>query len=107
MYSKYLAERTDKTMLETDKGFIIYSFPDEKTVYIEDIYTIPDHRKSHIASELADQIISLAKEKGCTRALGSVVPSAKGSTISLKVLLSYGMELNSSSNNFILFSKEL
>lgn len=107
MYRKYIAERTDKSMIETDKGFIIYSFPDSNTVYIEDIYTEPDYRKSHVASELADQVISIAKTKGCTKVLGSVVPSAKNSTTSLKVLLAYGMELNSSSNNFILFSREI
>ncbi len=37
--------------------------------------------------------------------LGSVVPSAKGSADSMKVLLSYGMVPFSSTNDFVLFKK--
>lgn len=107
LYKQYTEERTDKFVLETDKGFALYSFPDEKTVYIEDIYTSPDNRFRHTATDLANEISSLAKSKGCTRMLGSVIPTAKNSTESLKVLLAYGMELNSSTNNFILFSKDI
>lgn len=94
-------------MIETEHGFIVYSYPDKDTVYIEDIYTDADHRESHLATALATRVIHIAKTKGCTKAVGSVVPSTKGSTTSLKVLLAYGMSLNSSSNNFILFSMEI
>lgn len=107
LYSQYIAEKTDKSILETDIGFATYSFPDNKTVYIEDIFVLPEYRKSHAASEMADEIIAKAKSKGCTKAIGSVVPSTSNSTDSLKILLAYGMKLDSSANNFILFSKDL
>ena len=56
---------------------------------------------------MADEIAKIAKKEGCTKMLGSVVPSAKNSTISLKVLLAYGMTLQSSTNDFIIFEKEI
>lgn len=107
LYSEYIQEKTVKSIIETDIGFITYGFPDPQTVYIEDLYIIPNARKSNNASDLADKVAAAAKERGCSRMLGSVVPSTKNSTDSLKVLLAYGMRLVSSSNDFILFSKEL
>jgi GNAT superfamily N-acetyltransferase len=74
-------------------------------VYLEDIYILPEYRKNSIASTIANEIASLAKAKGCTRMLGSVIPTANNSTDSLKVLMAYGMKLDSCTNNFILLSK--
>lgn len=108
MYAKYLTEKSDDLILETDKGFATYRYINGgKSVYIIDIYVLPDYRQSQEASTMADNVVALAKEKGCTELIGSVIPSSKGSTTSLKVLLGYGMKLQSSSDNFIVFSKEI
>lgn len=88
-------------------GFASYVFPDENTCYIKDIYVVPELRKTGLASDIAANIEAIAKQRGCTRLIGSVVPSAKGSTSSLKVLLSYGFRLESSANDFILFVKDI
>lgn len=106
LYAQYINERENKQILETEQGFATYSFTKDG-VYIEDIFVSKDYRHNNVASQLADQIIEIAKQKGCTKVFGSVVPSANNSTISLKVLLSYGFKLNSSTNNFILMSKEI
>lgn len=107
MWANYLKEKTEDLMRETEHGFATYKYIDEKTVYIMDLYVDPDFRKSNVASKLADSIIEEAKGKGCVKLLGSVVPSNKNSTASLKVLLAYGMVLKSSSNDFIVFEKEI
>lgn len=107
MWANYLKEKTEDLIRETDQGFATYKYIDEKTVYIMDLYVHPDFRKSNVASSMADSIIGEAKSKGCTKLLGSVVPSNKNSTDSLKVLLAYGMRLKSSSNDFIVFEKEI
>ena len=107
LYSAYIREKTDKAILETEMGFCTYSFPDESTVYIQDIYTIPEARKTGEAAEMADRVCEIARSKGCSRLIGSVIPSTKGSTDSLRVLLAYGMRLDSATNDFILFSKDL
>lgn len=107
-YANYLRERTDDEILETERGFVSYRFlPDGKSVYIVDIYVLPEFRKGKEASAMADDICRLSKQRGCIELIGSVIPSNKGSTDSLKVLLSYGMTLKGSSNDIIFFSKEL
>jgi len=105
LYADYIAENTHGHVIETEKGFASYVFSDEKTCYIKDIYVVPEFRHEREASDIADHIERLAKARGCTSLLGSVVPSAKGSTTSLKVLLAYGFKLESSSSDFILFRK--
>lgn len=108
LWADYLREKTNDLVLETDKGFAVYRYLDEgKTVYIVDIYVSPDFRGYKCASNIADIIVEKAKEKGCTKLLGSVVPSSKNSTTSLKVLLGYEMTLDSSTQDFILFKKEI
>jgi GNAT superfamily N-acetyltransferase len=108
LYAKYLAERTNDRILERNHSFATYRFiPEQKAVYIIDIYVEPDFRKAGNAAAMADEIAKIAKTEGCTKMLGSVVPSAKNSTASAKVLLAYGMSLQSSTNDFVLFEKEI
>lgn len=104
LFAEYIKERTDKDILENDKGFATYYFIND-SCYIEDIYVKPEFRQSGEASNLANEIVKIAKDKQCNRLIGSVVPSAKGSTSSLKVLLAYGFQLDSSLNDFIVMSK--
>lgn len=107
-YAKYIAEKTDDKIIENMSGFATYRYlNDGKSVYIVDIYVVPKERSKGKASLFADIIAKEAKEKGAIEMLGSVVPSNKSSTTSLKVLLAYGFELKSSSNDFIVFRKEL
>lgn len=107
-FAEYLRERTSDQILENNTGFCTYRFmPDGVTVYIVDLYVKPEFRKLSKASGFADYICMVAKERGCTTLIGSVVPSNKGSTDSLKVLLAYGMSLMSSSQDMIFFRKEI
>jgi hypothetical protein len=107
LYAEYLKEKTSDKIIEVDKGFITYRFIDEKTVYIVDLFIRPEFRRDNIASQMADCVVAEAKQKGCIKLIGSVIPSNKNSTISLKVLLGYGMSLESSTNDFIVFKKEI
>lgn len=106
LYASYLNERTNDEILESQDGFATYRFiNDGKSVYIIDIFTKPEVRKTGYAAALADIIVKRAKEKGCTELIGTVVPSTKGATTSLKVLLAYGMELQSAAPDLIVFRK--
>jgi predicted GNAT family acetyltransferase len=108
MYAQYILERTDDLILESKEGFATYRYMnDGKAVYIIDIFVLPQHRKEGIAARLADQIVIEAKAKGATELLGSVVPSTKNSTISMQVLVGYGMTLASSSNDFVVFRRDI
>ncbi len=108
LYAQYLRERTTDEILETQEGFATYRYlNDGKTVYIIDIYVVPERRKVGYAAELANIIARRAKERGAVEMIGSVMPSAKGSTNSVKVLLAYGMDLQSAAGNMIVFRKDL
>ncbi len=108
MYAEYLTERTNDQILENEYGFATYRFLENcKTVYIVDIYVVPEMREKGIAADMANQIEKIAKEKGCTDMIGTVLPSAKGSNTSLAVLLSYGMKLHSAAQDAIILRKDI
>jgi ribosomal protein S18 acetylase RimI-like enzyme len=108
LYAKYLTERTNDRILETGHGFIAYRIlADQKSVYVTDIYVDTDFRNAGTASQLAEEVIKIAKKEGCTRILGAVIPSMKNSTDSLKFLVAYGMKVQSASNDFILMEKDI
>lgn len=105
-FAQYIKERAGKSIVESEKGFATYFYQDE-FVYIEDIFVNAEHRKSGVATEFADRIAEEAKNLGYAKMLGSVCPSANGSTASLKVLLAYGFKLFKSLDNVIYLSKEI
>lgn len=108
MYGQYIYEREGKCIIETGKGFATYAYMhDIKAVYLEDLFVVPEHRRSKAATELVDAVAEQAKLKGYNTLVGSVAPKANGSTDSLKAVLSYGMKLHSCDGNLIWFKKEL
>lgn len=109
-YAEYVRERLGDEILEGERGFLTYRFlkdGDTDSVYIVELYVRPDYRRTKVASEMADQIVEYARSKGCKRLLGTVNPSAKNATDSLKVLLGYGMTLYRCDKDVIVFRKEI
>ena len=107
MFADYFAEFYGDETYEDETGFAVYRYLNDKQVYIVHIYIDPRFRKSGAASAIADHIVRQAKQRGCTELLGTVVPSARASGDSLRVLLGYGMDLKSLDGNMIVFSKEI
>ena len=89
-----------------ETGFATYHLNGDEC-YIEDIYVIPEKRKSHEASKLADSIIEIAKNSGAKLLTGSVNIKANGKENSIKTLLAYGMSPCALSGDMIYFSKEI
>jgi predicted GNAT family acetyltransferase len=106
LYGQYVIEREGMEIIETEISFVTYYFV-EKECYIKDVFVKEEHRKTGEATRLGDEVAKIAKSKGCTKLYGTVCPTAKGSTESLKFLLSYGFKLDSSVANFIALVKEL
>lgn len=108
MYAEYIREKTSDLITETSRGFIVYRFlEDKRSVYIVDLYIVPEWRNKKEAWSMADEVVTLAKSRGCTRFMAGLVPSNKKSTDSLKVLLAYGLLLDSSSTDFIVLGKDI
>lgn len=106
LYGQYILEREGKLIVEDADGFASFAIFNEDC-YLENIYVVPEKRRSGHASILADRVSEIAKNKGCKRLIGSVRPSANGSTESMKALLAYGFKLLSASQDAIFFEKGL
>lgn len=107
LYADYITERTNDLIIEHDKGFATYRYLNEKQVYVIDIFVSQEFRSSGYALQLVNEIANKAKLKGCTEMIGTVVPSTKNSTYSLKGLFWYGMKLDSATNDLIVCKKEI
>ncbi len=106
LYAKYLKERTEIEIIEYDYGFATFSIFGEEC-YIRDIYIVPEERRKNAASTLADEIVEIARARGCTYLTGTVCPTTKGATVSLKVLIGYQMKLHAAKENLIVFKKDI
>lgn len=106
LWARYIMERDNKNMLEEEYGFATYYFIDE-IVYLEDIYVTPEMRKTYVASQLADKVADKAREAGCKRMLGSVKMIDKSRDRNIKVLMNYGMKLDSSNEHMLYFIKDI
>ncbi len=106
LYASYVYERSNKSMIETDKGFATFYYVQD-ACYIEDIFVKREHRKEGIAAQMADQITVKAKENGYKKLIGSVDTQANNCTTSLKVLLAYGFELAFNQGNMIFLKKDI
>lgn len=108
LYAQYIKEREQKDIIETDKGFATYKVYPNGECYLQDIYVIPEARRSRVAYDLADQVVEIAKEKKCHTLVGSVCTDAINPTASMKFVLNYnGMKFHSVKGNMIFFTKDL
>ncbi len=107
LYARYLAERTPRGIVETEDGFATFEFVGEDTVYIVDLYVVPEKRKNHIASNMADKIVEESVKQGKKFLLGSVDVTAKGAEDSCKVLEAYGMRIHKVAEPMIFYVKEI
>lgn len=107
LYAQYLKERTNRGILECEDGFATFEYVNENIVYIIDLFVVPEKRKEHIASALADKIVEEAVKAGKKYLLGSVDINAKGADISSKVLEAYGMKVHKVIAPMIFYIKQI
>lgn len=107
LYAKYISERTDDKIIEMPVGFVTYRFLNEKQCYIIDIFVEQKMRNRGWAKILAENVVRDAKTHGRTELIGTVDVSKKMAKESIFAQLSYGMEIDSCSNNVIFFKKAI
>lgn len=107
LYGMYIAEREGKEIIESEKGFATYKIFNNGECYLQDLYVVPEFRKAHIATEMTDQVVAIARERGCNRLVGSVCFDAANPTANMNVFLKYGMQLASIHGNMIFLSKDI
>jgi inorganic pyrophosphatase/exopolyphosphatase len=105
-FAEYIKERENKEIIEKDYGFATYQFLGS-VCYIVDIFVVPSERKNKRASEMANAITAVAKEKGCTHLIGSVSLEVNQATESISVLIAYGFKVREYKENLLWFVKEI
>lgn len=105
-FASYIYEKQNKSIIEDEHGFATFFFIKD-ACYIEDIYVVPEARKSGVASKYADLISEQAKSKGASKLLGSINLNSNNSTDSMKVLLAYGFKLAWNDGQMIYLQKEV
>ena len=95
LYGDYIKEREGRDIVESEKGFATYQIFKDGQCYLQDLYVAPEHRESHVATEMANTVSQIAKEAGCTRLVGSVWMGDKNASKNMSIFLKYGMRLHS------------
>jgi hypothetical protein len=108
MFNEYANEKGfgPRILYSEGVGFATYHMHQDEC-YIEDIYIIPEKRKSNEAANIANSIIVMAKERGLKLLTGSVNLKANGKDSSMRVLLAYGMSPVATNGDLVYFSKEI
>lgn len=104
LHEEYLKERESLEVLNVKGGFAIYKIL-EKSLYIKDIYVIPELRKTGLASEMADHLRDVAQDNGCTCLIGSVSSADKNKSDNVKILLTYGFKVSHWNDYMLYFVK--
>ena len=107
LYAQYIKERENKDIIETDKGFATFQFLTNNQCYLQDIFVLPEYRKSGLCFEMADKVTQRAKEKNCHTLIGSVCTDDQNATRNIKVLLAYGMYFDKVIGNMMFFKKSI
>lgn len=106
LYPDYLKEREGLSVFETPSGFATYKLRGSDC-YIQDIYVIPEKRKSGEALKIAEEVVAFAKRQGYNFLTGSVDARANGAEDSVKILSGYGMRPYSKEGHVTYFVKEI
>lgn len=107
MIKEYFKELKGLEMYEEEHGFILFRIQDQY-VYIHDMYIKPEMRQKNIAKTMADKLLKTAQEHfGCTHLMADIQPSNKTATMSMKVLLAYGMTIREANHDEIILVKEI
>jgi GNAT superfamily N-acetyltransferase len=107
LYGDYIAEREGKQIVESEKGFATFKVFDNGECYIQDIYVIPECRKTNLGKQMADEVSEIAKNRGCKLLIGSVCTEDKHATRNLQIFLSYGMNIYKNVGTLIFVKKDL
>lgn len=107
LYAQYIKEREDKQIIESHEGFATYKIFNNGECYLQDLYVIPEKRKSGLAKEMTDAVVKIAQEQGCHTLIGSVCSEDKFCTRNMKVFLAYGMQLHKIIGNMIFLNKDI
>lgn len=108
MFNSYAIEKGfgPRLLYVPEVGFATYHL-NQGECYIEDIYVVPEKRRTREGTRIAEEIVLIAKSNGINLLTGSVSLKANGKEASIKSLMYYGMSPVATNGDMIYFSKEI
>lgn len=92
LYEKYIKERENLDVINTDRGFIAYKFENENCL-INDYYVLPEYRQQGHGYFLANQVFELCKELGIKKVFCQSDERANECALSTYTIEHFGFEL--------------
>ena len=106
LWAEYSLERANIETIENDVSFLTYKI-ELSECFIQDAYVQPGARNIGIGAEMIKKLETIARERGCKFVTCFVCPGALHADVSLKAVIGVGFKLFGSSENVIIFKKEL
>ena len=107
LYGDYIKEREGLDIIESWAGFVTYSLHEPGVIWIHDMYVLPHLRRRRVASQLADQVVQIGKNRGATKLRAQVDVTTKIASESTAALRGYGLSADGAKGNLVFFSKEI
>lgn len=105
-YARYVSERLGWHVIENEAGFIAYSISPPNAA-IEELYIVPECRRSGLAQRLGEQVEEIARGQGCTTLWTQAVLNSAGADYTVMISQKYGFKLASAEGGRIIMRKEL
>lgn len=105
MYKDFQKELYNRETYETEQGFVMYNFYEDKSVYIHAVYVKPEFRqKGQVAKFIKDLLIN---QLGATVATGYVDLTTNNPELALSAWLAVGAKIVEASDKSIVLQKEI
>lgn len=106
LYKNYIMERENGIVWDMPEGFaIIKRIPEG--FYLQDVYVLPQYRKTGIGRYFVEKLEELAKKSGESHIITSWSSLALGKEVSLEAITKVGFEPWKCEDNLVWFIKEI
>lgn len=106
LYAKYLTERARAKVIETESGFITYRINGEEC-FIQDMYLLPEARRSGACRELIDQLKSEASSCSCKFITGNIFVDDPGCNQTIQAACGLGFRIRRAEAGVVLICLDI
>lgn len=107
-YADYLKERENKETIETDQYLFTYRhFSNTNQLFLADFYVVPEHRNQKVGTKAMNQIVSIAKQLGCTHIACTTDTETNNWEKAASGLIGYGFQVIKEQDGLIYFYKDI
>ena len=106
MWLDYMKERFGYESLEMECGFALYSIG-APVLLLNDMYIKPEFRALGKGTELLDQLVKIATDRGCDKIMAQVWTNDRNASATLNASFSRGFLVSRAENGYIVITKKV